>query len=356
MKKIKIIDAFAGVGGFRIAVKNALKSLKTDYEFVASIEKDKHCRQTYNENFKCEILDDITKIDAKDYPAHDLLVGGFPCQSFSVAGNLHRKNKGKVDFKDDPRSELIYYVINILKVKKPKYFVLENVKGLLKAMNPDGSYFIDSILDEIKKLGYDVKYKLLDSSDYGIAQKRERVIFVGALNKSLDKFKFPKPQKKFKVVKDILDKTINKKHLLTEEWKTYTLNMDHGKHKVGTSRLKYMKFIYPKESRKKDTKREKRLILDCEICNDTPNGRSRQRDRLYSPYGLSPTLTCTSMPAFSCEDGWRKLSPREAFRLQGFPESFKIHPNNNQAYKQAGNTVPVNMLEAVVKEFFKFLS
>jgi DNA (cytosine-5)-methyltransferase 1 len=174
----KFIDLFSGIGGFRLA----FESVGGDCVFSSDI--DKWANQTYFENFEEYPCGDITKIPTSDIPSHDILCGGFPCQPFSIAGR-------RLGF-GDTRGTLFFEIERILKEKRPRAFLLENVKGLV---NHDKGNTLKIILTKLKELGYNVFYEVLNSADYGVPQNRERIYLVGFLDNVQD-FNFPLPLKK----------------------------------------------------------------------------------------------------------------------------------------------------------------
>ena len=188
---------FGGIGGFR----KGLEAL--DYECVFASEIDKYARQTYKANFGDEPHGDITKIEAKDIPDHDILTAGFPCQSFSIAG--HRKGF------NDTRGTLFFDIARILKVKKPQYFLLENVKGLI---SHGKGKTLQVILDTLQELGYGVDYKVLNTKDYGLPQNRQRIFLVGRLNANLFwKLAWPEPIPLTSCLKDYLHEYFDPKYI-----------------------------------------------------------------------------------------------------------------------------------------------
>ena len=269
-KKIKIIDLFAGIGGIRLGFEQAFGK---DLECVFTSEIDKFAIQTYTENFGNEnIYGDITKISEKDIPEHDILLAGFPCQPFSQAGL-------KKGFKDT-RGTLFFDIERILISKKPKAFLLENVKQL---KGHDKGNTLKVILQHLNDTGYKTYIKVLAAKDFGIPQNRERIYIVGFLDKTVD-FKFPEPMKKEIKVGDILEKDPNEKYTISARY-----------YKDGS-------------------------------------------EILIEQKGKNP----------------RKLTPREAARLQGFPETYKIDAvSDNQLYKQFGNSVCVPVIEKIAEEMKK---
>lgn len=313
LKKMKFIDLFAGIGGFRYA----LESLGC--ECVFSSEWDKYCQESYKLNFNDTPYGDITKIDEKDIPSFDILCGGFPCQPFSVSG----KQKGF----SDTRGTLFFDIARIVAYHKPKVILLENVKNL-KAHN-DGATF-EVISNTLNELNYNIYYKVLNAKNFELPQNRERITII-CIRKDIDSgnFKFPNGSDKFVTISDIKesdDKT--EKYLL----KRNDIHIDQEK--------------------LKNAKKNGRVNKPIQIGVIAKGG---QGNRIYHENGIGITLAASSGGAASKTGAYyingkvRKLSPREAARLQGFPESFKIIDNDTQSLKQFGNSVPINLLKEVFK-------
>ncbi len=302
--KFKFIDLFAGIGG-----------LRTGFEFnggecVFSSEWDKYAQQTYFCNYGEFPNGDITKVALNEIPKHDVLLAGFPCQAFSVAG----ERKGF----EDTRGTLFFDVARILESKNPSSFLLENVKGLL---NHDGGQTFRVIIETLEQLNYEVHYKVLNTMDYGnTPQTRERLYIVG-FHKSKVKvrgFEFPIKKKLTKTISDVLD------HAKQDDY------------------FYYNRFdIYPtlkKEILKKDTVYQWRRVY-------TRENKSN----------VCPTLTANmgtgghNVPLIKDDYGIRKLTPRECARFQGFPENFYIPAfmANSHLYKQFGNSVSVPVVKAI---------
>lgn len=311
IKDMKFIDLFAGIGGFRYALESF------GCKCVFSSEWDKFCQESYNLNFGDIPYGDITKIDEKDIPNFDILCGGFPCQPFSVSG----KQKGFAD----TRGTLFFDIVRIVTYHKPKVIFLENVKNL-KAHN-DGATF-EVISNTLNELNYNIYYKVLNAKNFGLPQNRERITIV-CIRKDIDngKYKFPNSLKEFKTISDIKendDKT--KKYIINRN----DINIDEEKLKTAIRNGKVNKPV------------QIGII-----------GKGGQGNRIYHENGIGITLAASSGGAASKTGAYyingkvRKLSPREAARLQGFPEDFIIIENENQALKQFGNSVPIALLKAV---------
>jgi DNA (cytosine-5)-methyltransferase 1 len=304
--KFTFIDLFAGIGGMRIAFE------RNGGECVFTSEIDKACQLMYKENFGENPHGDITKISENDIPNHDILAGGFPCQAFSIIGN-------KLGFADT-RGTLFFDIERILKVKKPSAFLLENVKQL---KSHDNGRTLDVILTHLKNLGYYVHYKVLNGIDFGVPQKRERIIFVGF--KENYPFEFPKPKTNSKTLFDILEdeSQIEKKHFLSD---------------------------YFKEKLQKKLKEQKKTPqASPAVWHENKGGNIAMH-----PYSCA--LRANGSYNYLTVNGLRRLTPREMLRLQGFPDSFKIVVPDTQARKQAGNSVVIPKIEAVVEAMIKAMS
>lgn len=299
---MKFIDLFCGIGGFRVA----LESL--GHECVFSSEIDKHAREAYYRNFNEHPYGDITKIKNKEIPEHDIICAGFPCQSYSISGN-----HGGLD---DDRGQLIWQVLRIAKYHKPKLLLLENVKNILSI---DSGKTIEIIKEKFEKAGYNFNYHLLNASDYGIPQSRQRVYFV-LIRKDLDCVSSePKKPRTVKYLKDILeekgieDLIIERDDLIMTESSVQTLPRPI---KVG--------YI----------------------------NQGRQGERIYSPEGHAITLSAhgggvgAKTGLYLHNDKVRRLSHREAKKVMTFPLKHKIS-DGMQGYKQLGNAVMPKMIKLV---------
>lgn len=315
LKNYTFIDLFAGLGGFRLA----LESLGA--KCVYSSEWDKFAQEVYCENFG-EIPDgDITKVDENQIPKHDILCAGFPCQAFSISG----KQRGF----EDSRGTLFFDVARIVKAKKPKVVFMENVKNFA---THDNGKTLEVVKATMEELGYTFNYKVLNATDYGIPQKRERIYMV-CFRKDLDvkEFSFPKTFSLQKHVEDFL---------LNDE-------------KLVSSLYVYRPDIY--YNNKIDNKTSNRPIR-LGIVN-----KGGQGERIYSTKGIAVTLSANGGGIFAKTGGYlvngipRKLHPRECARLMGFPDSYKMSKNKNQAYKQFGNSVVVDVLQYIAIEIGKKL-
>jgi DNA (cytosine-5)-methyltransferase 1 len=319
-KEFRFIDLFAGIGGMRIAFD------KAGGRCVFSSENNKFSQQTYEANFGEVPSGDITKIDAKDIPNHDILVGGFPCQPFSIAGVSSKKALGREHgfdartkkTKKDPMGQaqgtLFFDIVRIIKEKKPKAFLLENVKNL---KGHDKGKTFQVIMDNLEFLGYDVKYRIVDASSV-VPQHRERIFIVG-FKKPMD-FEFPKMIDKRPTLADILEKNVDEKYTLKDgTWNAVQRHKEkHSKKGNG--------FGY-------------NLVTDTSEIAKTLSARYYKdgAEILIAQKGKNP----------------RRLTPRECARLMGFPKSFKIEVSDNQAYRQFGNAVVVPVVKEIAKAIVK---
>lgn len=307
MKKIRIIDLFAGIGGIRKGFERAFNG-KVDC--VLTSEIDKFAVQSYQENYPGEkVLGDITQINESEVPDHDILLAGFPCQPFSQAG----LKKGF----DDTRGTLFFDIERIIIAKQPRVFVLENVKRL---RTHDGGRTLEIILKSLKNAGYsNTQYAVLKARDFGLPQNRERIFIVGFLDESI-KFEFPKPLETSTRVGDILDDDVDPKYTISDKLWT-----GHQRRKR-ENKLKGKGFGYGMVKR------------DSEYTN-TISARYYKdgSEILVHQEGKNP----------------RKITPREAARLQGFDENYRIIVSDAQAYKQFGNSVAINVVQAVAEQVKK---
>ena len=310
----KFIDLFAGVGGINLGFKEA------GFKSVFSNDFEESCKPTFDINHKPDTLTiaDINKYPIKDMPDFDLLLAGFPCQPFSVAGF-------RQGFKDKKgRGNLFFRVAEIIEKKKPKVVLLENVKNL-KGHDDGKTYKI--IEETLESLGYNIRSKILNSKDYGnIPQNRERIFIIGFLDKKKsDAFKFPKKIKLTKNFRDFLEKNIDNKYYYNDK-PLFDKIKDH---------INSTKTVY--QWRRKYVRENKQ--------------------------GLVPTLTANmgmgghNIPIIKDANGVRKLTPYECFRLQGFPSKWKIPKeiSDSKLYKQAGNSVTVPVVKRVALEIMNVL-
>ncbi|MBT3465439.1 DNA (cytosine-5-)-methyltransferase [archaeon] len=321
---MKFIDLFCGIGGFRIA----FESVGANCVFSSDI--DKYACETYKNNFDEFPLSDITKINEKEIPNFDILCAGFPCQPFSIGG----LRKGF----QDTRGTLFFDIERIIKEKRPKAFILENVKGLV---NHDKSKTLNVIINKLANrvngnenlnkfkdcLNYDVHFKVINSKKFGVPQNRERIYIIG-FDKQTD-FKFPTGNKEKKLT-EVIDYSLESNTIspiLESNIETHLKN--HKKY----SEVKDLEYLLAYEVRK-----------------------SRSTFRFDN---LSPTLTAkmgtggNNVPVLVNQK--RKLSTDECLEIQGYPKNFKMRPNYSQSYKQIGNSVSVPVIKALAREIINFI-
>ncbi len=314
----KFIDLFAGIGGFR----QGFEALGC--ECVFSSEIDSHAKEMYLKNFGELPFGDITQIDENQIPNHDILLAGFPCQPFSIAGE-------KRGF-DDTRGTLFFDIARILKVKKPKAIVLENVKHF---KNHNGGKTLRIILNTLNNLGYITNWEVLNAKDFGVPQNRERTIIIGSLNGV--KFDFKKLEKKpSQSIKKILEKEGEFEYLDESE---YTLIENPKKQPSGLIFCGYRNKNIRIKGTRENTEHLSRV--------------HKQPNRIYSSDGIHPTLASQESAGryFIYHDGKvRKLTIIECFRLMGFRDDFKLIGSKANLYNRIGNSVVVPMIEAIAKE------
>jgi len=309
-KKFKFIDLFAGIGGIRIAFES------TGGQCVFSSEYDKYCQATYWVNFREVPAGDITKINEKKIPDHDILAAGFPCQPFSIAGVSKKNALGREHgFLDKTQGTLFFDIVRIINEKRPRTFLLENVKNLTG--HDEGKTF-KVIVESLERLNYKIYTKVMDGKYY-VPQHRERTIIVGMDRRIYgDKeiFSFPEPPRKQLKIKDILEENVSEKYTLTNHLWKYLQDYAE-KH-----RLKGNGFGFG--------------MTDL-------NGISRTLSARYYKDGSEILIPQNGKNP-------RRLTPRECARLQGFPDTFKILVSDTQAYRQFGNSVVVPLIKAVAKK------
>lgn len=366
---MKAIDLFCGIGGFHYACK------ENNIDVVFASEIDKYATQQYFLNHQLQPHGDITKIKAEDIPQHDILLGGFPCQPFSLAGT----KKGL----EDTRGTLFYEIARILEYHKPRFFVLENVPNLL---SHDKGKTINVINSVFEQLGYFLKIKILNAAHFVLAQVRQRAFIVGFKNKDeYFSFQFPTGTLEKVVLKDILELEVDEKYFIKNE-KMFS----HIERKSSSKNHKEC-YVYPEQSFTltarqysswngnyvtepilgRGTQKQGQRVFDTDnlYCSLTrnpefitervaQNEKGNQGYRVYNSEENAIAL-CSKGGGFSQTGLYevnkriRKLTPRECARLQGFPEGYKIECSDHQAYKQFGNSVPVPVVSAILKNILR---
>lgn len=304
------VDFFAGIGGMRLAFERA------GGKCLFSSENNKFSQETYLKNFGEIPEGDITKIDGKDIPDHDVLVAGFPCQPFSIAGVSKKKSLGRDHgFLDKTQGTLFFDIARILEEKRPKAFVLENVKNL---QSHDKKRTFEVIRETLEELGYKIYYKVIDGKYY-VPQHRERIFIIGMDKKIYgeeDIFTFPEKIEIKHSVKDILEAKVDSKYTLSDKLWQYLQDYAEKHRKKGNG------FGFG--------------LADL-------NGTTRTLSARYYKDGSEILIPQKGKNP-------RRLTPRECARLQGFPKDFKIVVSDTQAYKQFGNAVIVPVVEDIAKQ------
>lgn len=297
------IDLFAGIGGIRLGFESV------GGRCVFSSEFDEDACKTYETNFGEHPAGDITKIDASEIPDFDILLGGFPCQAFSIIGK-------KEGFANETCGTLFFEIERILAEKRPKAFMLENVRNLTAH---DGGNTYHIIITHLEALGYHVFAKVLNALDYGVPQRRERIIIVGFLDDVKFQFPAPVPESERKSLNDILETDVDKKYYVRDE--------------IRLSRL----------ARLKDRNYPKPYISHENMAGSV------------TPHPYSSALRAGASANYILINDERKPTERELLRIQGFPDDFKIVVPYGKIKKQTGNSVAIPVIAAVAREMIKAL-
>lgn len=314
--KFKFIDLFAGIGGFRLAFHNL------GGKCVFTSEWNHYAQKTYHANFGEVPFGDITKIDEKRIPDHDILIAGFPCQPFSIAGVSKKNSLGRQHgFKDETQGTLFFDIKRIIKEKRPRAFLLENVKNLVS--HDKGNTF-KVIKKTLEKLRYNIHFKVLDGQ-YFVPQHRERIVIVGFDKdkyNGLEEFEFPEMPNATHAVEDILEPNPESKYTLTDKLWKY-LQDYAAKHKAKGNGFGFG-------------------LVEMDGITRTLSARYYKdgSEVLIPQDGKNP----------------RRLTPRECARLQGFPDNFEIPVSDTQAYKQFGNSVVSPLMQVVGENIVNELS
>tara|TARA_R110000764_G_scaffold96386_1_gene180495 strand:+ start:197 stop:1351 length:1155 start_codon:yes stop_codon:yes gene_type:complete len=381
---MKVGTFFSGIGSPEQALLNL--GIKHEIEFACDI--DKYARQTYLKNFDCKnMYEDITALDMKDLSYVDLLIFGFPCQAFSLAG----KRGGF----EDTRGTLFYDALRYLKENKPRYFIAENVKGLL---SHDNGKTFQTIIDclalttntqmtliPFDNLGYHIHYKVLNTKDFGIPQNRERIFIVGIRDDADNNFRFPKEINLKNKLKDLLQINVNDKYYLSDKMIEGFKN-HKNKHKVKGNGFQWnpkdlekdnianclranaalcptdntiiTHSLYPRSSKTNKGGTGHLTKTDgTTYCLDTSNAQAIEWVADYrSDEGLrkrknkiSPCLTTSMAAPFIKQNKIRRLTPIECERLQGFPDNHTEGVSDTQRYRQCGNSITVNVMQEIIK-------
>lgn len=319
MGGLKVVSLFSGCGGTEVGLLGGFSYLDKEFKkhplsVVFANDTEKSACNIYNENFDHSILcDDIKNISEKDIPNHDILIGGFPCQSFSIVA----QNPPRLGYKSE-KGKLFFEMVRVLKEKKPKMFIAENVKGILSA-NKKQAFSL--ILKEFKKVGYEVDYKLLNASHYGVPQKRERVFIIG-IRKDLGIFPtFPQPT------------------TLENPVPLQSVIFDHAE--------------VPKKYFFSDRAHQGLLNANRHM------NKGRAQDVLKPCNTVTAHLAKVSLnstdPVVKVNGKFRRFTPREVARIQSFPDNFKLIGNDSQVYKSLGNAIPPVLMWHVTNHALKLL-
>ncbi|NNM79077.1 MAG: DNA (cytosine-5-)-methyltransferase [Gallionella sp.] len=304
VRAIRFVDLFCGLGGFRLAIEQVCAEQKLTSVCAFSSDIDADVRRVYAANFGEEPSGDITQIAAEDIPEHDILFAGFPCQPFSICGD----GKGF----DDMRGTLFFDIARILKTKKPQVFVLENVKQL---RGHDGGKTLSRIMQTLRELDYHADYRVLNALEFGVPQKRERIFIVGFRDPK--KFIWPQGGVPMKPLAEILENEVPDFYVASD--------------KIRDNR--------------KASRSNKPQHAEPTIWHENKSGN-------ISAYPYSCALRAGASYNYLLVDGERRLTEREMLRLQGFPDSYRFVGGYQAARKQAGNSVAVPCVAAVVREVF----
>ncbi len=297
--RLAFIDLFAGIGGLRLPFD------ELGCEFVFGSDWDVDAQNVYEANFGYRLHGDITRISEDDIPDHDILLAGFPCQAFSIMGEM----KGF----EDTRGTLFFDILRILHAKQPKVVLLENVKQLV---GHEKGQTLKIILEQLTFLGYHVHWKVLNALNFGLPHKRERIFVVGF--KENYNFKFPAGIREYKPLVDILEKDVPAQYFASEHIRSRRFASHISKY-------------YPS------------------IWHENKSGH-------ISSYPFSCALRANASYNYLLVNGERRLTPREMLRLLGFPDSFRITVGYSQMRKLAGNSVCVSVVRAVANEIMRCLN
>lgn len=413
MDKLRFVDLFSGIGGMRLAFEEAARSLELETECVLSSEIDPEARWVYEQNFFHQSCGDIRQLEA--LPAHDILLAGFPCQSFSYAG----KKEGF----GDTRGTLFFEIVRLMDTYKPQTFIFENVRGLV---SHDRGRTLETIQNEIEKRGYSFDAFLLNSSNFGLPQNRVRIYMVGILNAS-PKYElisdagpkdshsyhqveqlslFHSPRSPIQVL-NLLEDNPDHKYDCSPEFvaalkRVVNNNLDrlHGirlidyrggnsihswelglRGECSSEEIELMnRFILKRRNKEFGKTQDGKLLTKEQISTffDRPHLETileslvakkylQRHGNLYKPVSgnfsfevykfLDPQKISVTLVASDANrlgvyhnNRVRRITPREAARLQGFPDRFQLHNNDDKAYYQLGNSVSINVVKAVAQE------
>lgn len=317
MKKLKVASMFCGCGGMDLGILGGFEYLgkryaKLPYEIVYALDNDEYCTKIYNDNFKHKcVVQDIKSLDIASLPDFDVLIGGFPCQSFSISA----QNPPRLGYKDE-RGMLFFEMVKILRERHPRFFIAENVKGLLSANK--GKAF-PMIIEEFENASYKVVHKLLNAEEYGVPQRRQRVVIVGFRDEDdYNRFNYPTSINNRKTLGDVIDLSADN----DDKWffsQKAVDGMMAVREKMNKGRVQN---------------------LD-EPCNT------------ISSHLAKVSLNSTD-PVRFVNDRYRRFTPRECARIQSFPDSFVLDSvSEARQYKAIGNAVPPVMMWYIAHSLVK---
>ena len=317
MKKLKVASMFCGCGGMDLGILGGFEYLgkryaKLPYEIVYALDNDEYCTKIYNDNFKHKcVVQDIKSLDIANLPDFDVLIGGFPCQSFSISA----QNPPRLGYKDE-RGMLFFEMVKILRERHPRFFIAENVKGLLSANK--GKAF-PMIIEEFENAGYKVVHKLLNAEEYGVPQRRQRVVIVGFRDEDdYNRFNYPTSINNRKTLGDVIDLSAD----------------DDDKWFFSQKAVDGMMAVREKMNKGRVQN------LD-EPCNT------------ISSHLAKVSLNSTD-PVRFVNDRYRRFTPRECARIQSFPDSFVLDSvSEARQYKAIGNAVPPVMMWYIAHSLVK---
>jgi DNA (cytosine-5)-methyltransferase 1 len=307
LEQLRFVDLFCGIGGFRTAAEQVCKVNNIEAQCVFSSDIDPDARAVYEANFGEQPTGDITLVNAADIPDHDVLFAGFPCQAFSIIGD----RKGF----DDTRGTLFFDIARILSKKRPKAFVLENVKQLV---THDKGKTLSIILETLHDLDYHVEYRILNALEFSLPHKRERIFIVG-FREPLH-FNWPTGNVSMKPLKEILEPVVNEFYYASAQIKENRKNSREGK----------------------------KTFSEATIWHENKGGN-------IGIHPFSCALRAGASYNYLLVNGERRLTEREMLRLQGFPESFNITVGYGAMRRLTGNSVAVPVVKAVVQNVVEAL-
>lgn len=343
--------------------EQSLAELGVPHKIVFACEKDKFARQTYLANFSPVIMYEDMTTEAWDLPEQyaDLIIAGIPCQSFSLAGKRQGEN--------DPRGLLIYDFIRYVKKQQPKVFIIENVKGLLSdaggvtfskwcellGCNKNGQ---SGLFTNTESCGYNLHYRVLNAKHYGLPQNRERVFIIGIRPDLVDTFRWPKRVVLKDRLIDLLESEVDEKYYLSLEQLEQLKQLDKRRKEKGNG----FSFRYT------DGINDIASSITKSYCKMGGGdliliqGARFEANRIYDGNGIAKTQKSngggggTKTGYYKLKSGVRRLTPRESMRLQGFPDTFITPVSDTRIWMQAGNSIPVHMMKAILKQLLPILT